>query len=180
MLDIGPFKMLADRGDGDWVNVVVLLVFALASLVWGWVKNAGRNRVPPGRGTSAQLPGRPTTPRPQTWRERLERQLGQLEAPEERPERPARAEEARPSVSPVPNVRAASPKVAEAGPRVPSPTTGIVKKPAAPADRERAGGLAIDLSDPEQLKKAIVVREVLGKPLGLRDPSPAASDDGIT
>ena len=127
---------------------------------------AGRVTVHPGRGGEAVMVYEPGQRRGLAAQQRRAREAvsaARRQAPARRPREP--------KVAPTPETPQREPAVD--GLSLPA-LSQAVSEPLRPRTEARAkgfeGGVIIDYSDPDALKKAILQYEILGRPLALRDP----------
>jgi hypothetical protein len=202
MVDMNLVKLLAARnGSDEWVNLLIPLLLVFGSAIAGVIKRFTKAKQP-GRKGQGQ-PAEEDHPTP-NWRQRLEQQLAQMQYQQEAERRPAEvpsggasshdtfeaSEDARPTKA-YRSERERAAKKAVAAPKdvvrtqlkAPEPILEPAGSPSKPQARPAAiparSGVRIDLSDPDALKRAIVQYEILGKPIGLRDPSSAHVGDRI-
>jgi hypothetical protein len=183
-------SLLAQHDGGEWVNLVVILLFAIISAIGGLIKRHSRSRRP----TDVQEPA-PAARRDRAatdWRRRLQERLEQMQRgaegegeqetqgtwqtqPEPTPSAPASVE---PSYTGeqergAKEAIAAARNVVKTMRQAPEPMREPSEMPSEPSIGTTVAAaeseVSLDLTDPEALRRAIVQYEVLGKPLGLRD-----------
>jgi hypothetical protein len=195
-----PVNLLAQRHDSsDWVEIVLVLALLLGSSIIGLIKRsmqAGQQ----GSGPRGARPAPKAQPRP-NWLQRLAQGLEQMQR--EASDRMSQANGPQPAIQDQSTFsEPAAPASQEAAQRrrhaererrvreavaaagrgqtgILQPVGAAVETPAIPqsmvSSSERVTSeIAVDLAGPDALMKAVVLYEVLGQPLSLRDRSEQA------
>jgi len=200
MYDLLAQIILAGRSDDaeGWTNILFVVVLAIFWAVGGIIKAKSRKSDTPDDKSTPRRPAHRPSARINPLREQLLKQSRQPSGPAQlRESHPAtkkpltkfadiraavqkfaaEAEQAfqAQAVKPTPetNVLLPKPEIQPDNREVPESTRKSLIKPEDKEmfETEYLSGLLLDYADPEELRRAILHYEILGRPLSLRDPS---------
>jgi len=159
--------LLAQRKDFDnWVNILVVVMLAIFWLVGGLVKAMGK------KAHDRQQPGTEAQPkplrRPADFRQARSRKpppvpsAGHLPSQPQLRRQPEGASRPRPAAYKLDESRHKPAHI---------PAVDLAVQPEHPQPRFAAASLSfLDISNPQELRRAIMYYEIIGKPLALRGP----------
>jgi hypothetical protein len=166
-----PSSLLPLLGESDFpidlVWLLVMVLIGLGSLIKGIVQKMNQEKRRPG---ARQTPAPP--PLADRVRSEIRKYLGELDEPK----RPEPKPEIRPTPAPAPPAPVPLMRPPPPPPAAPAPQKRVrripERKPRRPAERRPAvpawGGPFLRPDRPEDLRRAILAREILGPPVALR------------